>query len=180
MKVLLILTDYFEEIEALGTVDILRRGGVKVDIFSLHEETLTGAHNIKITDLKNYKKANLNDYDCLFIAGGPQYQELERNNDFLNIIKYFFNNDKYIGAICAAPTLLGHLGLLKGKSYTCFNSMNEDFNGTYIDHYAVKDHKLITGKGPMATIEFALLLLETLNGKESAEMVKESSFYYNK
>ena len=58
--------------------------------------------------------------------------------------------------------------------------MNEDFNGTYIDHYAVKDHKLVTGKGPMATIEFALLLLETLNGKESAEMVKESSFYYNK
>ena len=64
MKVLLILTNYFEEIEALGTVDILRRGGVKVDIFSLHEETLTGAHNIKITDLKNYKEANLNSFYC--------------------------------------------------------------------------------------------------------------------
>lgn len=180
MKVLVILTNYFEEMEALGTIDILRRGGVSVDVFSLHGETLTGAHNIKITDLANYKEAKLDNYDCLFIAGGAQYQELERNSDFLNIIKYFFDKDKYIGAICAAPTILGHLGLLKGKNYTCFNSMNEDFGGTFIDHYAVKDNKLVTGKGPMATIEFALLLLETIANKNTAEMVKEGSFYYNK
>ena len=180
MKVLLILTNYFEEIEALGTVDILRRGGVKVDIFSLHEETLTGAHNIKITDLKNYKEANLNNYDCLFIAGGSQYIELEKNVDFLNIIKHFFDNNKYVAAICAAPTILGHLGYLKGKNYTCFNSMNEEFGGTYVDHYAVRDGKLVTGKGPMATLEFALLLLETIAGKQASEMVKETSFYYHK
>lgn len=180
MKVLNILTNGFEEIEALGTIDILRRGGVTIDVFSLHGETLTGAHGIKITDLKNYKLANLDNYDCLFIAGGGQYQELEQNEDFKKIIRHFFDNNKYIAAICAAPTILGHIGLLKGKSYTCFNSMNEDFGGTYVDHYAVSDGKLITGKGPMATLEFALLLLEKIGSKGAAEFVKESSFYYHK
>ena len=180
MKVLNILTNGFEEIEALGTIDILRRGGVTIDVFSLHGETLAGAHGIKITDLKNYKLANLDNYDCLFIAGGGQYQELEQNEDFKKIIRHFSDNDKYIAAICAAPIILGHMGLLKGKSYTCFNSMNEDFGGTYVDHYAVSDGKLITGKGPMATLEFALLLLEKIGSKEAAEFVKESSFYYHK
>ena len=180
MKVLVILTNGFEEMEALGTIDVLRRGGVVVDVFSLHGPTLMGAHNVKISDLENYKEADLDNYDCLFIAGGPQYQELETNSDFLNIIKYFSNKDRYIGAICAAPTILGKLGLLKGKEYTCFNSMNEDFGGTYIDHYAVKDGKLVTGKGPMATIEFALLLLETITNKNTSETVKEGSFYYHK
>ena len=180
MKVLNILTNGFEEIEALGTIDILRRGGVTIDVFSLHGETLNGAHGIKITDLKNYKLANLDNYDCLFIAGGGQYQELEQHEDFKKIIRHFSDNDKYIAAICAAPIILGHMGLLKGKSYTCFNSMNEDFGGTYVDHYAVSDGKLITGKGPMATLEFALLLLEKIGSKEAAEFVKESSFYYHK
>lgn len=180
MKILTILTNGFEEIEALGTIDILRRAGITVDVYSLHEETLTAAHNIKITGLTNYKEANLDEYDALFIAGGPQYQELERNEDFLNIIKYFHKNDRYISAICAAPTILGHLGLLKGKNYTCFNSMNEDFGGTFVDNYAVKDEKLVTGKGPMATLDFALLLVETLSDKERAESVKETTFYYHR
>ena len=58
--------------------------------------------------------------------------------------------------------------------------MNEDFGGEYIDHYAVNDGKLVTGKGPMASIEFALLLIETLIGKDSVEVIKNSTFYYNK
>lgn len=180
MKVLNILTNGFEEMEALGTIDILRRGGVQVEVCSLHGSSLQGSHGIIISNLKNYKEVNLSEFDCLFIAGGGQYRELENTPDFLNIIKYFHDKNKYIGAICAAPTILGHLGLLKGKNYTCFNSMNENFGGTYIDHYAIKDGKLVTGKGPMATIEFALLLLETLAGTEAAESVKKGSFYYNK
>lgn len=180
MKVLTILTNGFEEIEALATVDLLRRAGITIDIFSLHTSSLIGAHNIVISDLKNFHEADIDNYDCLFIAGGPQYQELEANKEFLTIVNHFAGLNKFIAAICAAPTILGHLGLLKGKKYTCFNSMNEDFGGEYIDHYAVNDGKLVTGKGPMASIEFALLLIETLIGKDSVEVIKNSTFYYNK
>lgn len=179
MKVLCILTNNFEEIEAIGTYAILSRGKVLVDLVSLHDEELTGKYGLHITKLKKLNEINYKDYDCLFIAGGSQYIELEHSETFKNIVKYFFNNDKYIAAICAGPTILGHMGLLKNKNYTCFNSMNDNFGGNYIDKYAVRDGKLITGKSAAATIEFAFLLLENLMGKEVSEHTKESVFYYH-
>ena len=90
------------------------------------------------------------------------------------------NSNKKAGAICAAPTILGHLGLLNGKKYTCFNSMNEDFSGTFIDKYYVVDGNLITGKGPMATIDFALGFVQLLVGSDISESIKKGSFYYNR
>ena len=92
----------------------------------------------------------------------------------------FYKEDKIIGAICAAPTILGKLGILKNKNYTCFNAMNEDFGGTFIDHYCVVDKNLVTGKSAAATIEFALTYLEVLTSKENAESAKERIYYYNK
>lgn len=181
-KVLLILTNGFEEIEAIGTLAILRRANIDIDVFSLNEEKLTiGRYNLGIPLNKFDKnKINLDDYNMLFIAGGPEYQELQVNKEFLNIIKYFYENDKYISAICAAPTILGHLGYLKNKNYTCFKSMNEDFGGTYIDKYSVIDGKLITGISAAGVIDFAFNIVEVLKGKEEAEKVKNSIYYYDK
>lgn len=179
MKVACILTNGFEELEAIGTISILRRFNVKIDIYALHENEAVGRYSLYLGKLFNLKNFDENNYDMLFIAGGPQYQELENNEIFKNIILEFHEHNKYISAICAAPTILGHLGLLKGKKYTCFNSMNEDFGGTFIDKYAVQDGKLITGKSVAATIDFAFLILETVYGKEFAEKAKNSVYYYN-
>lgn len=181
MNVICVLDNLFEELEALGTIDILKRGGINVKICSLHgENSITGAHGITLKDLSPFSLEEAKKFDALFIAGGPHYISLEKDTNFLSLCKYFMETNKKVGAICAAPTILGHLGLLKGYNYTCFNSMNEDFKGTFIDHYAVNDRNLTTGKGPMATIEFALLFLEKLVNKDTAEIVKNQAFYYNK
>ncbi len=180
MKVLTIITNGFEEIETLGTIDILRRGGVNVDIYSMHGTEATGKHGITIKNLYPLEALNVHSYDFLFIPGGSQYVELESSTFFKSVILDFFNRGCYIAAICAGPTLLGHLGLLKGKKYTCFTSMNEDFGGTYIDDYAVKDGKIITGISASGTLDFAFEILEVIRGKEVTEVVKNSIYYYSK
>lgn len=179
-NVLCILTNGFEEIEAIGTFAILRRGHVNVDLTSLKNTPLVGRYGLNITNLQYMNEIDFNKYDSLFIAGGPQYAELENNKAFLNIINEFYKSNKIIAAICAGPTILGKLGLLKNRNYTCFNSMNEDFGGTYIDKYVVIDNNIITGKSAAATIEFAFAYLEALTGKENAENIKQQVYYYNK
>ena len=87
MKVLCILTNGFEEIEAIGSIAILRRGGIDLDIFSLHNASSTGRYGVTIADLNNINNLLLDKYDALLIPGGPQYAELEANEYFLNIIK---------------------------------------------------------------------------------------------
>ncbi|MDY2728344.1 MAG: DJ-1/PfpI family protein [Candidatus Onthovivens sp.] len=178
-KVICILTNGFEEIEALGTIAILRRAKIDVDIFSLNTDEATGRYNIHVTNLGKFSDINLENYDCLFIAGGPEYVELESSEKFKKVILHFASQNRTIAAICAGPTILGHLGLLKGLNYTCFNSMNEDFGGTYIDKYVVEDKNIITGKSAAATIDFAFKIVESLTSKEHAEKVKNSIYYYN-
>lgn len=180
MKVLCILTNGFEEIEAIGSIAILRRGGIDLDLFSLHSTSSTGRYGVSISNMKDLNELSLKDYDALLIPGGPQYAELESNQYFLNIIKHFASQGKLIAAICASPTILGHLGLLKGKNYTCFTSMNEDFGGYYKNTYAVRDGNIITGISAAGTIDFALLFLEALTSREHAEKIKNQIYYYSK
>ena len=182
-KVLLILTDGFEEIEAFGTFAILRRSNIDVDIYSLKRSNIEGRYGLKLNDYKVINEDNnfnLDSYNALFIAGGPEYVELEASKEFKDIILDFYSKQKLIAAICAGPTILGHLGLLKNKKYTCFKSMNEDFGGTYIDTYVVQDDNIISGISASATIDFAFKIVEYLKGKTYAEEVKNSIYYYDK
>jgi 4-methyl-5(b-hydroxyethyl)-thiazole monophosphate biosynthesis len=179
MKALMIITNGFEEVEAVGTIGIFRRAHLEMDVASLHEHSAKGRFGVVVSELKNIKEINPKNYDCLIIPGGPEYVEFEASKEVKDLILYFHNNNKYIAAICAAPTILGHMGLLKGKNYVCFKSMNEDFGGTFIDQYSVVDGKLITGISAAGTIDFALNIVEALGGKELKE--KEiTSIYYRK
>lgn len=175
--VLLILDDDFEEIEALGTFAILKRSNINIDIFTLHHEDIHGRYGLNINYPLFNKNMDLSKYDLLFIAGGPQYKALESSEVFKNVIKYFNDNNKFIASICAAPTLLGHLGILENKDYTCFKSMNEDFKGNYKYEYVVKDKNIITGISAAGTIDFAFKIVETLKGKEYSQKVKDSIYY---
>ena len=84
---------------------------------------------------------------------------------------------KYWQLFCASPTILGHEGILKGKKYTCFKDMDEDFGGKYQYEYAVTDGNIITGVSAAASIEFAFAILEKLCGKEHTDKVKASIYY---
>ncbi len=177
MKLLMVVTDGFEDIEAVGTFAILKRAQMDLTFACIDNTKAIGRYGLCVTDLINLKDVNIDDYDMLIIPGGPEYVAEEKNPEFLKMVMNFATHDKYIAAICAGPTILGHLGLLKGKKYTCFTSMNEDFGGEYVDQYSVVDGKFITGRSAAATIDFAFDIVETLCGKDYADKVKESIYY---
>lgn len=177
MKVMCILTDGFEELEAVGTIALLRRAGIVIDVYAVENTSATGRFQLTFDPLLNTKTLSVDQYDALFIPGGPHYAKLEADEQVKMIIKHFFDQNKIVSAICAAPTILGRLGYLKGKKYTCFTSMNDDFGGTYLDQYVVADGNLITGRSAAASIEFAFALLEKLEGKAKADEVKKSIYY---
>ena len=112
MKVLTVLTNGFEEIEAIGTIALLKRAGLTVDIACLHEFSATGRYDVTITNLKNLYDVNYKDYDLIFIPGGPEYVELSNTEKVLEIIK-FAAEHRYLAGICAAPTIFGKLVLLQ-------------------------------------------------------------------
>lgn len=173
----MVVTNGFEDIEAVGTLAILRRAQLDVTFAAIDDNKASGRYGVNITDLVNLKDVNYDDYDMLIIPGGPEYVAEEKNPAFLEMVKCFALKNKYIAAICAGPTILGHLGLLKGKKYTCYTSMNEDFGGTYVDQYSVVDGNLITGRSAAAVIDFAFDIVRVLCGEEHEKKVKESIYY---
>lgn len=177
-KGLMILANGFEELEAIGTYALLKRANLDFEVYSLNESYIKGQYNLPlIVPSFTDSKLNLADYDFLVIAGGREHLELRKNESFLNVIKEFNNSKKLIAAICAGPTILGDLGLLNNKNYTCFNSMNQDFKGTFIDKYVVVYDNLITAKSCAATIDFALEIIKYLNGEQDQKRVKEEIYY---
>lgn len=177
MKICTLMGTGFEEIEAIGTVAILKRSGLEVDLFGLDGNTEAGKHQIEVTNMKPMEELNSSDYDALLIPGGPHYSALEASGQVQSVIRQFHESRKVIAAICAAPTILGRMGLLKGKRYTCFTSMNEDFGGTYVDQYTVTDGSLITGRSAAATIDFAFAVIEKLQGPEQKKKIQEQIYY---
>lgn len=177
MKLMCILTNGFEDIEAVGTIAILRRAGITIDVYSLHGTEAIGRYDIKISNLLDIKHLDLDQYGCLFIAGGPEYVELENNKFFIDVVKDFYNKGKYIASICAGPTILGHLGFLKNTKYTCFTSMNEGFGGEFVDTYCVADKHMITGRSAAAVIDFSFLIIKTLFGESLEQKIKNQIYY---
>lgn len=177
MKVCMVITDGFEEVEAVGTFAILRRGGVEVDVYSLLDQDATGRFGLTCTHLKPFSALSTDEYAALILPGGPEYKAIEASADVQALIRAFFEADKYVCAICAAPTILGRAGWLKGRRYTCYTAMNEDFGGTYQDSYVVTDGKLITGRSAAASIDFGLAILQAVAGEQAAERTKADIYY---
>lgn len=170
------LAQGFEDVEALATVDILRRGGTDVQTVGVGEKTVISSHKIPvvadITD-SEVKKDNL---EAVVLPGGmPGTLNLEKSPVVQEYIDYAVENDLYVCAICAAPSVLGHKNLLKGKKATCFPGFEKDLYGAETTgEFAVADGKFITGKGAGAAIEFALLITEKLQGRTIADKIRES------
>lgn len=176
-NVLCILTDGFEELEAIGTIALLRRAGINIDVFAIDANEATGRFQISLQNLKDVSTLDIHKYDMLFLPGGPHYQALEANQDVMRVLDTFMKEEKPVAAICAAPTILGRKGYLKGKHYTCFTSMNDEFGGTYVDTYTITDGNIITGRSAAAVIDFAFAMIEMIAGKEKTEEIKRSIYY---
>ena len=177
MKYLAIIFDGFEEEEAMAPFALIRRPKGDLTIAST-SEIVTGSHNIKLCDITPLDKINYNDYDVLIIpGGGGQYKNLMSNSYVQKIIVDFYNKNKYLCGICAAPTVFGALGLLKNKNYTCFTSMNQDFGGYYSDNGVVVDGKIITSRSVAYSIDFAYAIIKETLGEEKLKEVQKQIYY---
>lgn len=171
-KALIFLTTGFEEIEALATVDILRRGEVDVKIVSLTDQkTVTGSHGISVVADLLFSEADFIATHMLILPGGTP--KINDHEGLKKQVKAFAEADKDIAAICAAPMVLGGLGLLKGKSATCYPGFEKYLDGATLktQEAVVVDGKIVTGRGPGLTFDFALYLLEVLASKAKRDEV---------
>jgi DJ-1 family protein len=174
MKALLFLAEGFEEIEAISTVDILRRGGVRVETVSItKEKEVKGAHHIPVVADCLLEEINTETADMLILPGGlPGSTNLNAHEGLKKSLTAHYNNGKYIAAICAAPLVFGELGLLQGKKAVCYPGIEPQLIGaTIVDTPVVQDGNIITGKGPGLAFHFGLKLIALLKGQDKADEV---------
>ena len=174
------LADGFEEIEALTVIDLLRRAEIPVKSVSIDNLNVKGAHNISVQADILIDDANYKDCEMIVLPGGmPGSINLENCENISKVIDEFNQAKKYIAAICAAPMILGHKGLLYGKKAVIYDGMEDDLgNGAIpLQEKAVIDGHIITGKGPGCAIEFALKIISVLKGEDSSKMIKAELLY---
>lgn len=177
-KIAVILAEGFEEIEALTVVDIMRRAGENCNMVSIKELEVTGAHNIKVSaDL--LISDEIKDYDLIVLPGGmPGSKHLKENQEVIELVKYFNNDNKLIGAICAAPIVLAEAGIVTGKNLTSYPGYEEELSSANYktEERVVVDGNIITSRGPATAIEFSYKLLELL-GNDSYRGISEGMMY---
>ena len=171
------LAEGFEEIEALTVADVLRRAGVDVNIIAVSDVVeVKGAHNITVIADKTFDEIDNKSADILILPGGmPGTTNLEKHEGLKSLIKEFYKEEKYIAAICAAPSILGKMGLLESSMATCYPGFEKDLHGAiHSDDLVIRHKNIITSKGPGTAMLFALELVEILVGREITEEIKES------
>lgn len=170
----------FEEIEALTVVDICRRGGLDVDMVSVNgEEEVTGSHGISVKMDKLFENIDFGEYDMLVLPGGmPGTKNLEAHRGLMAQIDEFYKKGKYIGAICAAPSILGHKGILKGKRACSFPSFESHLEGAQVTAGPVEvSGNVVTSRGMGTAIDFGLAILGIFCGAEKAEELAKGIVY---
>lgn len=175
------LADGFEEVEALATVDILRRSGVQVTTVSVHPtDVVTGAHGVSVVADSLFVGHAYAEADMLVLPGGmPGAANLDAHEGVCAALKAHAEAGKWLGAICAAPMVFGHLGLLAGKKATCYPGFESHLEGAEYTASPVEvDGNIITGKGPAAVFPFAYALAGALVGDEVVAQVKAGMLYH--
>ena len=178
-KAFLFLANGFEESEAIVPLDILRRGNVEVVTVSVTgKREVTGAHNITIVADKLFEACDFSDADMLILPGGmPGAQHLNEHEGLKKQITQSAAQHKWITAICAAPMVLGGLGLLKGRKATCYPGFEGKLtSATYTATVVEIDGKIITGRGPGYAYDFGFALLNALMGAKTEQEVTGGMF----
>jgi len=178
-RVLVPLADGFEEIEAVTIIDVLRRAGLEVIVASLREGAVSGSRGISILPETTFGQVDLDRIDLIALpGGGPGARALREDPHVLRALREFHSQDKPIGAICAAPTVLAAAGVLAGRRITCHPQVREEFTGsgaTLIeDERVVVDGQLVTSQGPGTAIEFAFELVRLLCGAEQVTELNQA------
>lgn len=174
--VAVLVADGFETIECLTMVDVLRRGGVRVSLVStMSTRDAVSSQQIEITCDCTLEEVDFDDYDYIVLPGGlPGATNLRRDERVCNLVREFATK-KHVAAICAAPSILGELGLLVGRRATCFPGFDKSFPaGTFAgEKTVIVDGNIITASGMGQALPFALAVLGDIAGERGVEKVRE-------
>lgn len=172
------LANGFEEMEAIAPIDLLRRAELNVVTVAVGTNTkmVTGAHGISINADITEQQADLTDIEMAVLPGGmPGTLNLEQSAVVQTVLKHCKQHKISIGAICAAPSVLGHMGLLDGVTATCFEGFETQLTGAnYSSQHVCCDQNIITARGAGVSVEFALKLVEVLCGTSKANLLRKS------
>lgn len=172
---LLILAEGFEEIEAITTIDILRRSQVECTV-AAHQSNkfVTGKTGIQVVADELFEHLSDKEFDLFVIPGGPGVRHLRKDKNILEYTRRHAEAGRLIGAICAGPTLLHDAGLLDGRKYTAHFSVAKELKEILSDQAVVQDMNIITSQGAGTAVEFGLHLVKELVGEKLSEEVRQS------
>ncbi len=172
----LFLAEGFEEVEAVTPVDLLRRAGAEVRTVGVGGRRVTGSHHIEVAADLTENEVSLEEMEMMILPGGmPGTKNLEKSPMVRACLNYCAQNGKWIAAICAAPSILGHFGLLKGHKAVCFPGFEKELGAAEVlkDPVCVSG-KIVTARGAGVAVKFGLTLVEELFGGERSRKIRES------
>jgi 4-methyl-5(b-hydroxyethyl)-thiazole monophosphate biosynthesis len=170
----------FEDIEAIAPVDIMRRAGLQVQTVSITgENVVTSAHGVGITADMLLPEVDFSQAEMLVLPGGlPGSTNLDACKPLTEAIKRHFETGGAIAAICAAPLVFGHLGLLQGRRATCYPGVEGELKGaSYTAAIVEQDGNIITGKGPAAAFEFGYTIVDFFLGEGASMPLRQGMIY---
>lgn len=172
-KVVVPIAQGVEEIEAVTVIDILRRAGIEVTVAGVTANPITGRNKIRLMADCPLSEVKSADYDMMVLPGGAEgTMRMQNDAATRKLVGEIVQQQKFLGAICAAPAMLSSMGLLKGKAVTSHPSVEKELKEvTYKDDRVVIDGKLITSRGPGTAMEFAMALVQLLAGRDKAAEV---------
>ena len=179
-KAYIFLADGFEEIEGLTVVDLLRRAGVEISMVSvMGRKSIAGSHKIMIEADQLFEESDFSDGEMFVLPGGmPGTLHLGAHKGLTELLKKADQEKKGIAAICAAPSVLGDLGLLNGKKAVCYPGFEERLTGAVVSNDpVVTDGHITTSRGMGTAIDFALELITRLCGPEKADELARGIVY---
>ena len=177
VKALILLAPGFEDLEAIGTVDILRRAGVDLTVASLHEDAATGSRGTTVATDTNLTLLGPDaTFDAVILPGGqPGANNLAADPRVIERVQAQNRTGRLVAAVCAAPKVLAAAGLLEGRRFTHFPGAlteQEAAGGEPLSDAVVVDGNIVTGRGPGVVIDFALAVAEQLVGRETRDRVE--------
>ena len=181
MKVLAFLTEGFETVEALAVIDILRRADIDVKTVSITGNKLVeSAQNIKVEADELIENVSCDKEDVLFLPGGPGHKSYYKCDRLMDMLVSHNNDGGKLASICAAPSVLGKLGLLNGKNATCFPGFEDMLGGAKLvpsDVRVVTDDNITTSRGMGTSIDLGLELVRIIAGEQMADRLAHSTQY---
>ena len=175
MKGLIILVNGFEDVEALCTIDILRRSKIEIDTVSLDNKNIITQSNNKLEVEYLLNEVEVDSYDFLILPGGKAvFNVLDNDLRIDELIDNFYQKGKLICAICAAPRLIAKRGYFNNLKFTIFpGCLDGDVLGKQVNKGVVVENKFITAKSMYYTTEFALEIINKLQGKQQKQLIEK-------